>query len=169
MAGRGRGREMTMPAWMTKEGVAAPPPPVAPPTIGGLNGERAARRHALGCCGGEIFMRRGILDLVVPLSHRVVLAAGPRPTAVTSRSMLLFPEPWILVIQSVWYEFWCIYLRAVSSAVFFLCALRCLAFRAPTPNRLSSAGAGVVFKRCRPHIRRSVSYTHLTLPTICSV
>eukprot|EP00903_Cladosiphon_okamuranus_P010716 g10128.t1 len=38
MAGRGRGREMTMPAWMTKEGVAAPPAPVAPPTIGGLNG-----------------------------------------------------------------------------------------------------------------------------------
>ena len=54
-----------MPAWMTKEGVAAPPPPVAPPAIGGLNGERVGRHDALVFCGGEIFMRRGILDLVV--------------------------------------------------------------------------------------------------------
>lgn len=43
-----------MPAWMTKEGVPAQPAHVAPPALGGLNGERADGHDA-----GVLFVAMG--------------------------------------------------------------------------------------------------------------
>lgn len=79
-----------MPAWMTKEGVAAPPATVAPPSIGGLNGKRAGTGGALALLRWWDFMRRVILDLV-PRAHRVQFAAGRHPRLLSSAA-LPFPS-----------------------------------------------------------------------------
>lgn len=94
---------MTMPAWMTKEGVAAQPAPVAPPALGGLNGRRASRHGALAFCGGGILCgaESSIFSpLSLSLTVRAEFAAGGEPRVLLSTALpLLSLSPGSLFIS----------------------------------------------------------------------